>query len=145
MSTENNEVYDLSESRQGNIIACAVLTWVISAFVVASRLYLRGHLMKLLGPEDWVILAALFFSLAQSIGFTVMASLGLGKHFVAIPPENFVHMLEVRLLLNAIHRVHGISAMLTIHCHRHHGLQSFSTHVACLCRKSASCCCTCGH
>lgn len=111
MSTENNGVYDLSESRQGNIIACAVLTWVISAFVVASRLYLRGHLMKLLGPEDWVILAALFFSLAQSIGFTVMASLGLGKHFVAIPPQNYVPMLEVRLLLTAIHRVHGLASV----------------------------------
>ncbi|KAL2279884.1 hypothetical protein FJTKL_13047 [Diaporthe vaccinii] len=94
MSTENNGVYDLSESRQGNIIACAVLTWLISALVVASRMYLRGSLMKLLGPEDWVILAALFFSLAQSIGFTVMAGFGLGRHFVAIPPQNFLPMLE---------------------------------------------------
>ncbi|KAG6355933.1 hypothetical protein INS49_015317 [Diaporthe citri] len=94
MSTENNGVYDLSESRQGNIIACAILTWLISAVVVASRMYLRGSLMKLLGPEDWVILAALFFSLAQSIGFTVMAGLGLGRHVVAIPPQNFLPMLE---------------------------------------------------
>lgn len=99
MSTENNGVYDLSESRQGNIIACAVLTWLISALAVASRLYLRGRLMKLLGPEDWVIVAALAFSLAQSIGFTVMAGLGLGKHFAAIPQENFLPMLEVSLFL----------------------------------------------
>lgn len=102
MSTENNGVYDLSESRQGNIIACAVLTWLISAVVVASRFYLRGNLMKLLGPEDWVILAALFFSLAQSIGFIVEAGLGLGKHFVAIPQENYLTMLEVSFLLNSI-------------------------------------------
>lgn len=102
MSTENNGVYDLSESRQGNIIACAVLTWLISAVVVASRFYLRGNLMKLLGPEDWVILAALFFSLAQSIGFIVEAGLGLGKHFVAIPQENYLTMLEVSFLLKSI-------------------------------------------
>lgn len=115
MSTENNGVYDLSESRQGNIIACAVLTWMISVLVVASRFYLRGHLVKLLGPEDWVILAALFFSFAQSIGFIVMASLGLGKHFVAIPSENSVPMLEVSPLLNAIQEVHGLaSVMLTV-------------------------------
>lgn len=116
MSTENNGVYDLSESRQGNIIACAWLTWLISAVVVASRMYLRGSLMKLLGPEDWVILAALFFSLAQSIGFTVMAGLGLGKHFVAISPENFLPMLEVNSLLSAAKDVNGpASVMLTIH------------------------------
>ena len=98
MSTENNGAYDLSESRQGNIIACAALTWLISAVTVASRFYLRGSLMKLLGPEDWVILAALFFSLAQSIGFIVEAGLGLGKHFVAIPQENSLTILEVSLL-----------------------------------------------
>lgn len=102
MSTENNGVYDLSESRQGNIIACAVLTWLISAVVVASRFYLRGNLMKLIGPEDWVILAALFFSLAQSIGFIVEAGLGLGKHFVAIPQENYLTLLEVSFLLISI-------------------------------------------
>lgn len=102
MSTENNGVYDLSESRQGNIIACAVLTWLISAVVVASRFYLRGNLMKLLGPEDWVILAALFFSLGQSIGFIIEAGLGLGKHFVAIPQENYLTMLEVSFLLISI-------------------------------------------
>ncbi|POS71906.1 hypothetical protein DHEL01_v209704 [Diaporthe helianthi] len=94
MSTGNNAVSDPNESRQGNIIACAALTWLISAVVVASRFYLRGHLMKLLGPEDWVILAALFFSLAQSIGFIVGAALGLGKHFVAIPLENYPTLLE---------------------------------------------------
>lgn len=115
MSTENNGVYDLSESRQGSIIACAVLTWLISVVVVASRMYLRGRLMKLIGPEDWVILAALFFSFAQSIGFTVMAGLGLGKHFVAIPPENFVPMLEVNYFLSAVKEENGLaSVMLTI-------------------------------
>lgn len=105
MSTENNGGYDLSESRQGNIIACAVLTWLISALVVASRMYLRGSLMKLLGSEDWVILGSLFFSLAQSIGFIVMASFGLGKHFVAIPPENFITILEVCHLLTPLYKV----------------------------------------
>lgn len=111
MSTENNGVYDLSESRQADIIACAWLTWLISAVVVASRMYLRGSLMKLLGPEDWVILAALFFSLAQSIGFTVMAGLGLGKHFIAIPPENFLPMLEVNFFPSA---VQGLNAFASI-------------------------------
>ncbi|KAI3393085.1 hypothetical protein diail_4756 [Diaporthe ilicicola] len=94
MSTENDGVMDLSESYQGNIIGCAVATWLISAFVVGSRFYLRGSLMKLLGSEDWVILASLFFSLAQSIGFVVEASHGLGKHALAIAPENYLTMLE---------------------------------------------------
>ncbi|KAJ0116987.1 hypothetical protein J7T55_003402 [Diaporthe amygdali] len=94
MSSDNDGVIDLSESYQGNIIACAVLTWLISALVVGSRMYLRGHLMKLLGAEDWVILASLFFSLAQSIGFIIEASFGLGRHSLAIPPENYVPMLE---------------------------------------------------
>jgi hypothetical protein len=102
MSTVNNGVFDFSESRQGNIIVCAALTWLISAVVVASRFYLRGTLMKLLGSEDWVILAALFFSFAQSVGFIVEASFGLGRHFAAIPQENHLTILKVSLALAPI-------------------------------------------
>lgn len=102
MSTENDGVIDLRESYQGNIISCAIVTWLVSAFVVGSRFYLRGSLMKLLGPEDWVILASLFFSLAQSIGFIIEASFGLGMHALAIPQKNYLPMLEVSFLLNLV-------------------------------------------
>lgn len=41
------------------IYVCAVLTWAITAAFVAARFYTRGRLLRVLGPEDWVILLSL--------------------------------------------------------------------------------------
>ena len=57
------------ESYQANIIACAVVTWILGATFVALRFYTRGRLLQnVLGAEDWFILVALAFSGATCAG-----------------------------------------------------------------------------
>lgn len=87
---------DLSGSYQRNIIGCAVATWAVAAVFVGLRFYLRGHLMKVLGREDWTILASLCFSAGISATFIVDAHFGLGRHTAAISASMLRRLLEVR-------------------------------------------------
>ncbi|KAL2261436.1 hypothetical protein VTK26DRAFT_4180 [Humicola hyalothermophila] len=81
-------VSDPNQSYQVNIIACAVITWVIGATFVALRFYTRGCLLRnVLGAEDWLILVALVFSGATCAGMIEQAVYGLGKHALDIDPE----------------------------------------------------------
>lgn len=45
-------------SYQPDIIACAVVTAVISSVFVGLRFYTRGHLLHVLGWDDWLLLLA---------------------------------------------------------------------------------------
>ncbi|KUI52694.1 hypothetical protein VP1G_00015 [Cytospora mali] len=81
-------------SHQGSIIACAVITWLIAAIFVGMRLYLRGRVMKVMGLEDWVILASLIFSGCNSGGFITEVIYGLGLHAVDIPKDHWQPMAE---------------------------------------------------
>lgn len=67
-------------SYQAHVLACAITTWVIAALFVGLRFYLRGHLMKVLGREDWTILVSLIFSGGLSVCFIIETFYGLGKH-----------------------------------------------------------------
>ena len=60
---------DRGESFQTSIIVCAVVTWVIAAVFVGMRFYTRRCLIRVLGAEDWVILASLVVSAINSAGF----------------------------------------------------------------------------
>ncbi|KAB5516937.1 hypothetical protein GE09DRAFT_574246 [Coniochaeta sp. 2T2.1] len=88
-------ISDPSDTRQANIISCAVLTFLIASLFVALRFYTRVRLVRgarVLGAEDWVILASLFFSGLNSAGAIEQAARGFGRHTLDIPPQNFVPM-----------------------------------------------------
>lgn len=44
---------------QADIIACAIITWLIALFFVILRFYTRGRLIRVLGPTDWCIIPSL--------------------------------------------------------------------------------------
>ena len=56
------------DSLSANIIVCAVLTWLISALLVATRFYTRTRIIYAINWTDWCILIALVFSAATSAG-----------------------------------------------------------------------------
>ncbi|PSR76955.1 hypothetical protein BD289DRAFT_378294, partial [Coniella lustricola] len=93
-STGSQDV-DLDASWQTNLIACAAATWGIAAVFVALRFYLRGHMLHVLGREDWMILVSLFFSAAYSTGYIVDAHYGFGKHAAALSPATLSIVTEV--------------------------------------------------
>lgn len=70
----------LAASYQGNVVACAIVTWAIAAVFVSLRFWLRGHMMSVLGREDWTILLSLIFSGGVSASFITEAYFGLGRH-----------------------------------------------------------------
>lgn len=75
---------DDDTSYQSHVLACAIATWTIAALFVSLRFYLRGHLMNVLGREDWVILVSLIFSGGLSASFIIEAYYGLGKHVAVL-------------------------------------------------------------
>ena len=50
---------DAGRSLQPDIIACAVITFLIAATFVVLRFYTRGWVNRVLGASDWCILPAL--------------------------------------------------------------------------------------
>ncbi|KAH7633271.1 hypothetical protein B0T09DRAFT_333416 [Sordaria sp. MPI-SDFR-AT-0083] len=82
------------ESHQSSIIACAVITWSLSALFVGLRFYTRGFLLKgkVLGAEDWVLLVALVMSGLTSGGLIEQAIYGLGKHALDVDPALVIPM-----------------------------------------------------
>jgi hypothetical protein len=60
---------DAGRSLQADIVACAVITYVIAFSFVLLRFYTRGWLNHVLGPSDWCILPALVSSFSMhSVG-----------------------------------------------------------------------------
>jgi len=57
-SVDDEEEKENSTSFAGNIIACAVVCWVLCGVGVTARFYVRGRILKLLGREDWCVLVA---------------------------------------------------------------------------------------
>lgn len=95
MSSDGTSEQDTGVSQQGNVIACAVATWSIAALFACTRFYLRAYLIKVFGPEDWVILVALILSALLSASFIVEAHFGLGKYMPTIPVGNLERLAEV--------------------------------------------------
>lgn len=53
---------DAGRSLQADIVACAVITWLIALGFVVVRFYTRGRLNNVLGASDWCIIPALVFA-----------------------------------------------------------------------------------
>lgn len=47
-----------TDSLSGSIIACAVVSFVVSGLMVGLRFYSRGVVTRVLGREDWCVLVA---------------------------------------------------------------------------------------
>lgn len=93
-------------SYQGNVVACAVATWIIAAVFVGLRFYLRGRLMNVLGREDWTILMSLVFSGGVSASYIIESFYGLGRHvdvLTAIEVEKASEASTTRALLCCLH------------------------------------------
>lgn len=96
MSSDGTSDQDSSgASQQGNVVACAVATWTIAALFAGTRFFLRAYLIKVFGPEDWVILVALLLSALLSATFIIEAHFGLGKHMPTIADGNHESLAEV--------------------------------------------------
>ncbi|KAM7184490.1 hypothetical protein V8F33_012951 [Rhypophila sp. PSN 637] len=74
-----------------NVIACAVVCFAISAAAVAARFYTRKVLVRTIGAEDWLALAALVLAIGSTGGTIWQAVAGKGRHSWVLEPEAFIN------------------------------------------------------
>ncbi|KAL1878036.1 hypothetical protein VTK73DRAFT_8260 [Phialemonium thermophilum] len=79
--------FDTRRSLQSDIIACAVVTWLIALTFVGLRFYTRGRLLDVLGSTDWCILLSVAFAGGVSVSSVEQAVRGAGKHIWQSDPE----------------------------------------------------------
>ncbi|KAL1837203.1 hypothetical protein VTJ49DRAFT_4154 [Mycothermus thermophilus] len=70
-----------SRSLQADIVACAVITFLIAATFVGLRFYTRGYVSHILGWSDWLILPALLCSAGVTASAIEQMVHGAGKHW----------------------------------------------------------------
>ncbi|KAM6512063.1 hypothetical protein FALCPG4_017050 [Fusarium falciforme] len=83
---------NLNESRQANIIVCAVLTWVFALTFVCLRLYTRARLTRCFGGEDWILVTAMVSSTAMAITIIYQVTKGLGLHMQRVDQSDWVSL-----------------------------------------------------
>ncbi|KAK0663898.1 hypothetical protein QBC41DRAFT_23669 [Cercophora samala] len=71
---------DAGRSLQADIVACAVITWLISLGFVVVRFYTRGKLNNVLGASDWCIIPALVFAAGVMASSLEQMARGAGIH-----------------------------------------------------------------
>jgi hypothetical protein len=54
--------------RGADVIIASIITVIIASFVVGLRLITRVRILKFVGSEDWCIVGALLFSIADTVG-----------------------------------------------------------------------------
>ncbi|KAK4183398.1 hypothetical protein QBC35DRAFT_114423 [Podospora australis] len=71
---------DAGRSLQPDIIACAIITWLISLGFVGLRFYTRGRLNNVLSASDWCIIPALLCAGGVTASSLEQMARGAGKH-----------------------------------------------------------------
>ncbi|CAI4214399.1 unnamed protein product [Parascedosporium putredinis] len=69
-----------TDSLSGSIIACAVVSFVVSGLMVGLRFYSRGVVTRVLGREDWCILVAWLLVIGFTVTTILQASVASGRH-----------------------------------------------------------------
>ncbi|KAK4155078.1 hypothetical protein C8A00DRAFT_13825, partial [Chaetomidium leptoderma] len=75
-------------------IAMLIALPALSGLAVSLRLYTRLAILRLTGPEDWLIAGALLLSIATSIEILVEARWGLGLHLWTVSPEMLLEQMK---------------------------------------------------
>ncbi|KAF7536434.1 hypothetical protein G7054_g4577 [Neopestalotiopsis clavispora] len=72
---------DNGPNRKGELIAMAVVTTVVATTTVALRLFTRITIVRgRVSPDDYMVLAALIFSIATIVATLIQTEYGLGYH-----------------------------------------------------------------
>ncbi|KAK4443639.1 hypothetical protein QBC34DRAFT_498874 [Podospora aff. communis PSN243] len=73
-----------------NIIVAWSVMMTFAALTVGLRFYTRRWIIRVLGLEDWLILAAMIMAIGTCVGFIRQTFSGLGHHVWTLTPEMMV-------------------------------------------------------
>ncbi|KYK55661.1 integral membrane family protein [Drechmeria coniospora] len=89
---------DLSENNSGPLVGASVSLLVLSWFAISLRTYTRAILMKSFKIDDWLMLVAQFMYTLTCAMILGGVHRGLGRHNQAVPVDDQVAALMVRVL-----------------------------------------------
>ncbi|KAL8282918.1 hypothetical protein RB597_010348 [Gaeumannomyces tritici] len=79
----------------GPIVTTVAYTFSAIALIFTTlRFYTRGTILKAIGADDWAMLVAVAFSIANSICMVFEVKYGMGKHTEAVKPEESLVQLH---------------------------------------------------
>ncbi|KAH7071774.1 hypothetical protein FB567DRAFT_538784 [Paraphoma chrysanthemicola] len=81
-------------TRGDQIAACAIVTVILAGLFVILRFYTRTRMLNILGRDDWFILAALLFSVANTVAMVIQVQHGLGQHMALLSTEQLTVFLK---------------------------------------------------
>ncbi|KAF2743854.1 hypothetical protein M011DRAFT_450395 [Sporormia fimetaria CBS 119925] len=80
------------------LIAEAATLFSVAALTVVLRCYVRIHMLKAFGHDDWTMVLALLLAAATLACYVLQVPLGLGKHLsvIQMDPDKYRQLLKVR-------------------------------------------------
>jgi len=75
--------------------AITIAFTAVAAFFLAIRLWTRVIIVRNVGPEDWIILAAFIGSVGYAIAVGFEVHYGQGRHMDTLSTNNIVNTLKV--------------------------------------------------
>lgn len=89
----------IPESAGGqSVFACSIATVILAGLTVILRFIARGAIKHVLGPEDWCILAAVMFSVGNTVCMVIQAQHAIGRHFVDVSMYDLTEFLKAAFL-----------------------------------------------
>ncbi|KAL2134420.1 hypothetical protein VTI74DRAFT_259 [Chaetomium olivicolor] len=82
------------EDRSGTVISSVTFCLLWSTLMVGLRLSTRGAVIKQLGTDDYMCLAALLVIYGTGVAIAHMITFGLGKHIYAVSQANIPFYLR---------------------------------------------------
>ncbi|KAH6638847.1 hypothetical protein C7974DRAFT_304331 [Boeremia exigua] len=104
MSTTNGGGQDVPIENQGPNILGATLTVTIAAFItMATRLYVRVYMIRNVGWDDYVMIAAMALCVAGQVIIVPEVYYGAGRHVGDIDPEDFAIGYKLNFITQPIY------------------------------------------
>ncbi|KAF4784547.1 hypothetical protein HER10_EVM0009609 [Colletotrichum scovillei] len=119
-----------NQQRKGSYAIFAITLPVITTFIVFLRCFARWTVARKLWWDDYVTLLALGLLIVLSACGVAICSLGFGKHYWVIDPNNAKPILQMFYAMQIIYVLVTITAKITICCFYHRVFPSKRSQIA---------------
>ncbi|KAK4652873.1 hypothetical protein QC762_503260 [Podospora pseudocomata] len=94
--------YDNPESIGYRLITVAVVFPVLALCFLVPRLYTASHIIRKWHPDDYLVIIAFLFTIANSTVSIIQTTLGMGNHIWDLPFPKFQSMMKLGMIGGAM-------------------------------------------
>ncbi|KZL85174.1 integral membrane protein, partial [Colletotrichum incanum] len=99
------------ESNTAMIVGVTGGFHALALLFVGSRIYTRMAIVKMMGRDDYVVVASLLCAVAGMTIFSVQSFYGLGRHTLTIPEDDMVIMRKSSFFQSIISSIAGLALL----------------------------------